>query len=181
MSFWTNPLQSIATAIGVVKVDVNSVIAKAITRVQLGEHELAALIQWGADNETKIAAGLTAAAPIISEIGVMATVAATGNPAAGAAVGEALNLVNNAMSIAETSVAAMNASGAALKASQAAGNGDLVNDTTAIAAGVTAVVHSSASVTAITTAAITAANMIQAAVKANPVPVPAPAPAQPGA
>jgi hypothetical protein len=169
MSFWTNPLHSIETEFGVIKVDVNTVIAKAITRIQLGEHELAALIKWGADNETKIAAGLTAAAPIISEIGVMATVAATGNPAAGVAVGEALTVINKAMAIAEASVAAMNASGAALKASQAAGNGDLVNDTAAIAAGVTAVVHSSASVTAVTTAAITAANMIQAVTKVVPV------------
>lgn len=170
MSFWSNPLQSIETEIGVIKVDINTVIAKAITRVQLAEHELSSLIQWGEANSAKIAAGLTAAAPIISEIGVMATTAATGNPAAGAAVGEALTLVNNAMSVAEASVAAMNASGAALKASQAAGNGALVNDTAAIAAGVTAVVHSSASVTAITTAAITAANMIQTAARAPGAP-----------
>jgi len=169
-------LTSIETELGIVKVDINQVIAKIIGGIELAAHELDALFQWGLSQTNSIASALNAVTPIISAVAGLATTAATGNPAAGKIVASAIADVDLAFAGAQKAVQAMQAANLALAASQAAGNGALVNDTSALAAGVQAIAGANSTVAHVTTAALNAAATIQALLPA-PTPAAAPAPA----
>ena len=165
MTFWQNTL----SAFGVIKVDINSVIAKAISGVELAAHEADALLNWVLGQTSTIQADLNAAAPIIAAVTGLVTTVASGNPAIGAAAEAGVNAVNTAFGEASRAVAALNAASAALNASKNAGNGAVVNDTAAIMAGVQSVTGATSTVANVKTAALTAAAAIQAAISAPPV------------
>ena len=151
--------QDVESEFGLIKVDINTVIGKIINDIALVGHEVDALLKWVVSQSGNIQAGLTAAAPIIAAVGGLATTAATGNPAAGAVITEALNGVNTAFAAAQTAVIAMNAAKASLTAT---GGGTLANDTAALTAGIHAITTANSTVAQVSTAALTAAQAIQA-------------------
>ena len=166
MSFWQNTL----TTLGVIKVDVNAVIGKAISGAELAAHEADALLNWVLGQTSTIQADLNAAAPIIAAVtGLVATAASGGNPAVGAAAEAGVNAVNAAFGLATKAVAALNDASSALHISKNAGNGTLVSDTAAIMAGVQSVTGATATVANVKTAALTAAAAIQAALAPPPL------------
>lgn len=155
-------LTDVETELGVIKVDINHVIGKVISGVQIAAHEFDALFNWSLSQSANIAAGLNAAAPIISAVAGLATTAATGNPAAGAVVTRAISGVNTAFNVAQQAVKAMNVASQTLAASAASGNGAVVNDTAALMAGVQSVTGANTAVANMTTVALAAAKTLQA-------------------
>ena len=155
-------LTDIETEFGIIKVDINHVLGKIASYVQLADHEFNAFLQWGASHSAAIAADLQAATPIISAVGAFAATAATGNPAAGAIVTSSIASINSALAGAEQAVKAINDAYNASQASKATGNTALVNDTAALAAGLSTLTNARASVTNVTTAALNASKAIQA-------------------
>ena len=176
MNWFTNLITEAETEAGIIKVDVNEVIAKVVSGVELLAHEADVLLKWALAQTSGIASALNAATPIISAVAGLATMAATGSPAAAKVVASAVADVDLAFEGAQKAVLAMQAASAAMSNSEAAGNNTLVTDTSAIAAGVQAIAGASASVSQITAAAVKAATAIQAVLPA-PVPAAAPAPA----
>jgi hypothetical protein len=170
MSFLTE----IETEFGVIKINVNTVIGKVISGIELVASEADALLNWAISQSATIQADLTAATPIISAVTGLLTTAATGNPALGVAAADAVSGINVAVTAAETAVKALNAANAALTASKAAGNGKVVNDTQAVMAGIQSVIGASQTVANVKSVALAAAVTIQAAINATPAaPVPA--------
>ena len=150
--------QDVESEFGLIKVDINTVIGKVINDVSLAAHEVDALLKWVASQGANIQAGLNAAAPIIAAVGGLATTAATGNPAAGAVVSEAITGINKAFNAAQTAVVAMNAANASFALT---GGGTLANDTAAVTAGIHAITSANSSVAQLSTAALSAAQAIQ--------------------
>lgn len=165
ISSWFHNLE---TEAGIIAVDINAVIGKLISGIELVGNEVDALLKWTVSQSANIEAGLNAAAPIIAAVTGLATAAATGNPAAGVAVNAAINGVNKAFNAAQAAVNAMNAAKASLTAS---GGGSLSNDTAAVVAGVHAITAANSTVANISTAALSAAQSIQALIPAKVAPL----------
>jgi hypothetical protein len=163
-------IQKIETDIGLISVDINVVVGKLVSAVEVTAHEFDALLNWAVAQAPVIQADLTAATPIISAVTGLLLTASTGNPALGAAASAAVTGINEAVNTAETAVKALNAANAALQTSKAAGNGAVVNDTQAVLAGVQAITGATAAVANVKTVSLAAAAAIQAAV--NPPPAP---------
>ena len=163
MSFWTN----IMTEAGVIKVDINNVVAKIIKDEQLVLHEVQAFINWGIAQAPTLAADLNTVTPIVAALTGAVTTVVTGNPVLGSgtvsAITAAVDLVNNAMKSAQSSVNALSQAAAEVHASQSAGDGVLVQDTKGLLSIYQTVAGTSQSVSAVKTAVIAAAQTIQAA------------------
>lgn len=161
----TSWFQSVEAKVGLVHVDINAVIGKLISGVELAGHEIDALLQWGVSQSENIEKGLNDAAPVIAAVAGLATTAATGNPAAGLVINRAINGVNTAFTAAEASVKLLNAAKVSLAET---GGGTLVNDTTAVVAAVHAITTANSQVANVATAALNAAQAIQAVIPSKP-------------
>lgn len=155
-----NLLQEVETELGILKVDINSVIAKAISGIALLPHEVDAFIKWVLSETSNAQSILNAATPIISAVGGLATVAATGNPAAAAEVATAISGVNQAWTVAQSAITAMNKASTALAAT--GGGGSLTSDASAVIAAADSLSNGNAKVAAVSSAALSAAQAIQA-------------------
>ena len=156
ISSWFHDVE---TEVGVVKVDINTIIGKLISGVELAGHEADALLQWAVGQSGNIKAGLDAAAPIIAGLAGLATTAATGNPAAGLVVNRAINSVDAAFSVAQASVKLLDAAKVSLAST---GGGTLSSDTAAVVAGIQTITGANSHVAAVSAAALKAAEAIQA-------------------
>lgn len=155
----TSWFHSVEAKVGLVQVDINAVIGKLISGVELVGHEIDALLKWGVAQSANIEAGLNAAAPVIAAVAGLATTAATGNPGAGLVVNRAINGVEAAFATAEASVKLLKAAKVSLAET---GGGTVANDTAAIVAAVHAITTANSQVANVSTAALNAAQAIQA-------------------
>lgn len=155
----TSWFQNVEAQVGIAKVDINAVIGKLISGVELLGHEADALLKWAVSQSGNIEAGLNAAAPIIAGLAGLATTATTGNPGAGLIVNRAINSVDAAFNVAQASVKLLDAAKVSLSAT---GGGTLSTDTAAVVAGIQTIAGANSHVAAVSAAALNAAEAIQA-------------------
>ena len=70
ISSWFHNLE---TEAGIIAVDINAVIGKLISGIELVGNEVDALLKWTVSQSANIEAGLNAAAPIIAAVTGLAT------------------------------------------------------------------------------------------------------------